>query len=506
MKKHKLMRRITALILVFTMTFSCLSLTSYAVPSYEDPSVRPSLSWPYFTSNGGRSSYYDYDRAASSQAPAASMPAAQQTNIEDLKPIDTKQIAHNLRESLKGIDGAYPQKRDENSFLEKLKTEYVKSKIPDLIKETVKGGVKKVGKWIDKGWNGAKNWLNKGKASVNWFSKVMGKAAAKWAGRYLYLKGIYDYLKDPSAPFISPYLKLCAAGIKGINTFVGPFLPPNVGLALTAAEVIFTSSEMVNFLNDLYVKILKSDRPIKHLILFPDYVVGSLYIGGVLLFSMLQGALKGEKPVPKSGDSEASMLLDLQTKQKGASPTANGIGVYKPNIYLYPEKEENVSVTFAYPELLTVTDPPYESGWNAQAKPDGTLESGGSEYGYLFYESTTFPGFYQKNEGFVIPGGSRRETFTSILKAYGLNDTEIDDFCDFWCEKLEKGKDYAMYPQLTEKLDETMPVTITPTPDSVFRVWFLFSEGETPKTASKPEAFEREGFAVVEWGGMVFDN
>lgn len=506
MKKLKLFTKITALILVITISFSCLSLTSYAVPMYDQPTVFPSLTWPYFTTSGGSQTYYDYTPTSNSSLSSSvtnnPLNTSSGTKTTDLKPIDPKVLATNLHSTLKDMDFGGSKKRDDNSFLSKLQNEYVKSKIPSLIKETIKGGAKKIGKWFNKSINGAKEWLNRRKANVKWFSKVLGKASEKWAGRLLYAKGIWDFVQDPSAPFLSPYLKLCAMGIKGFNTFVGPFLPPKLAIAMTAAEIVFTSSEVVNFLNDLYLKILTSDRPIKHMLLMPDYVVTSLYLGGKFIFEWINSFKEKEQPIPAGNGPQNNLLKDFQTKQKGASPTANGIGVYKPNIYLYPTSVIDVNVTFSEPNLLTITDPPYENGWNVMAQPDGTLNACSGEYSYLFYESLTYPGYYQKDEGFVIPSGKRRETFTDILKAYGLNDREINDFCDFWCKKLDDGKDYAMYPQLTETIDRTMPVTISPAPDSSFRIWFVFSEGEIPQKTSNPIPFERNGFVMVEWGGL----
>ncbi|MBQ8078534.1 MAG: hypothetical protein IJ236_01110, partial [Oscillospiraceae bacterium] len=123
-------------------------------------------------------------------------------------------------------------------------------------------------------------------------------------------------------------------------------------------------------------------------------------------------------------------------------------------------------------------------------------------YGYLFYESLTDPSDYQTTDGFVIPAENREAVFTQILRGYGLNAAEIADFNEFWCSKLEAGRSYAMYPQLGDTLDVTMPLTVSPAPDSIGRIWFAFEKDAVPQHAAKPEAFARDGFTVIEWGGF----
>ena len=128
-----------------------------------------------------------------------------------------------------------------------------------------------------------------------------------------------------------------------------------------------------------------------------------------------------------------------------------------------------------------------------------------NEYGYLFYESQTYPWPWQRNEGFHIPAEAREETFREILSAYGLNHQEIDDFIEFWGEKLEPGHDYAMYPQTDVYVNEAMPVNITPEPDSILRLWFAFVKDEQPERKAVIDPFSRDGFSVVEWGGFILE-
>ena len=46
----------------------------------------------------------------------------------------------------------------------------------------------------------------------------------------------------------------------------------------------------------------------------------------------------------------------------------------KPVIYLYPEKETDVTVKISLDGELTCTYPAYDDGWKVTAQPDGTLK------------------------------------------------------------------------------------------------------------------------------------
>ncbi|MCR4625322.1 MAG: hypothetical protein K5795_05045 [Lachnospiraceae bacterium] len=207
-------------------------------------------------------------------------------------------------------------------------------------------------------------------------------------------------------------------------------------------------------------------------------------------------------------DAYMEHLLDtLKKKHAGRTKPANGVGALKPNIYLYPEEQTDVIVSFDHPELLTTVIPDYSGNWSVTAEPDGTLHSeDGQDYSYLFYESETQPFFFGNSEGWLIEADERAERYTEILKEYGFNDKEIADFVEFWVEKLPEGLDYMMYPNVTEVIDKAMPVTFSTEPDSIFRIWFTF-EPYDGQIVPEPEIDEiaRDGFTVVEWGGVILD-
>lgn len=185
----------------------------------------------------------------------------------------------------------------------------------------------------------------------------------------------------------------------------------------------------------------------------------------------------------------------------------DGVGVYKPNLYLYPLKPSEVSVIFRMPGLLETVIPDYPGEWRVNAMPDGTLMTAdGNRYGYLFYESLTWPFLYQTTEGWVLKSETRREQLWSVMKLYGFNDVETADFVTYWTTKLDTGADYAMYPQMTDTVDEAMPLTISPTPDNLFRLWFAFEKNGSPDNNPIVKQIDRSGFSAVEWGGVILPD
>lgn len=187
--------------------------------------------------------------------------------------------------------------------------------------------------------------------------------------------------------------------------------------------------------------------------------------------------------------------------------TALGIGCYKPNIYIYGADGQTVRVIMQTPGLIVKSIPEYEpeNGWVVTAGNDGLLTTAaGERYDFLFYESMTERTLFETEEGFYVAAESRTEQWEKILSAYGFTGQEIDDFVAFWDEKLEK-KDYIMYPQGTQTVDEAMPVEILPVPEHMTRMWFVF-EAYDGQSYRQPEIvpFDRSGYAVVEWGGMIF--
>jgi len=179
--------------------------------------------------------------------------------------------------------------------------------------------------------------------------------------------------------------------------------------------------------------------------------------------------------------------------------------VIKPNIYLYPEQESAVSVRLnpVGGGALTTTIPEYGDGWDVTAAPDGLIDG---QWGFLFYEADILPQ-YQTTEGWAVSFEELRDWMEEVLPQYGLNEQEIVDFVDYWMVHLPPFPYYLFFPQDQAVCDRLVPLTVDPAPDSVLRIWFhivgAYGRFDLPEPAIAP--FEREGFAVTEWGILVND-
>ncbi len=178
---------------------------------------------------------------------------------------------------------------------------------------------------------------------------------------------------------------------------------------------------------------------------------------------------------------------------------------YKPVIYLYPEADTVCSVKVNIDGELTCTYPTHGAeGWqNFTAKPDSTLIfPDGREYYCLYWEGVS-PSFEKDFEkGFCVKGSESAEFLNSALLELGLTPREANEFIIYWLPKLE-ANEYNLLSFQFENYINSAPLEITPTPDSILRV-FLAMKPLDEYVEIEPQelpAFERNGFTVVEWGG-----
>jgi len=181
----------------------------------------------------------------------------------------------------------------------------------------------------------------------------------------------------------------------------------------------------------------------------------------------------------------------------------------KPVIYLYPEKEIDVNVKVAPNGGFTVTEPEYlDGGWDVRAYPNGRLVNKPDkvEYPYLFWEGKGW-NYEMPKEGFVVPADKLSGFLTKSLSRLGLNGQEIADFKEFWLPKMLKAnKPYYFVTYMDQvKFEALAPLTVTPRPDTVIRVFMDYKPLDKymyvdPIYLTAPE---RDGFTVIEWGGAL---
>ncbi|HYG52599.1 MAG TPA: hypothetical protein VD905_16925 [Flavobacteriales bacterium] len=179
----------------------------------------------------------------------------------------------------------------------------------------------------------------------------------------------------------------------------------------------------------------------------------------------------------------------------------------KPVIYLYPEKETEVSVKLDFKGEMDFSYPLYNNGWNVVAHPNGTIKSGAKEYGYLFYEGKIDSREIKTRylEGSVVNSSELTCFLETSLTAIGLNTKEIADFVTYWAPRmLQNEKNYVRF-MLTDEYDQVAKLEVMPKPDHVLRVYMLWQKADnnTPGNLKKQTfiPFKRGGFTVVEWGG-----
>lgn len=179
----------------------------------------------------------------------------------------------------------------------------------------------------------------------------------------------------------------------------------------------------------------------------------------------------------------------------------------KPVIYLYPEKEIEVTVELDYDGDLTCTYPKYDDGWTVTAYPDGKVinHADQDEYSYLFWEGVSDKE-WEIEKGFVVSGEDTEKFLKEKLSYMGLLPKEYNEFIVFWLPKMQDNP-YNLIYFAEEEYEDYAQLTITPEPDAILRVFMVFKPLNKPIDIEEQElkTFDRNGFVVVEWGGTQID-
>jgi len=179
----------------------------------------------------------------------------------------------------------------------------------------------------------------------------------------------------------------------------------------------------------------------------------------------------------------------------------------KPVIYLYPEETMDIEVKLDPVGGFTVTEPAYNDGWSVTASPNGQLLNHGDDevYPYLFWEGRgalySAPEFY-----WVVAREDVHNFLIDTLAEIGLNYQETYDFMEFWEPRMQDSPWYKIGFHGTEVMDLIAPMELSESPDSVLRILMDYSELSEPIEANPPmipQPPERDGFTVIEWGGVI---
>ena len=174
----------------------------------------------------------------------------------------------------------------------------------------------------------------------------------------------------------------------------------------------------------------------------------------------------------------------------------------KPVIYLYPEAETQVTVNLDLNGDLTCTYPAYGEGWTVTASPDGTLtDENGQTYNYLYWEGIQAAD-YDFSQGFCVAGQDTASFLEDTLADLGLTRREANEFMVYWLPMMEENP-YNLISVRYEEYTDRAPLTVSPAPDSILRVFMTFKASDVFVELPEQElrGFERHGFTVIEWGG-----
>jgi len=177
--------------------------------------------------------------------------------------------------------------------------------------------------------------------------------------------------------------------------------------------------------------------------------------------------------------------------------------VKKPAIYLYPIEDSFVNVHLGINGKIIKDIPKYKNGWNVFVTKDGLIEN---KYDYLFYE-VQLRKIVVPNSGWVVKYDDLENWFDVNLIKLGLNEKEKNQFKEYWLEELPKSNYYEIKLFEESFLKKNMDLIIFPQPDTIIRLNFYFKplDKEVDIQETTITTPEREGFTVVEWGG-VLDN
>lgn len=206
------------------------------------------------------------------------------------------------------------------------------------------------------------------------------------------------------------------------------------------------------------------------------------------------------------GQTRVSMTVEFEEEN-------NRMIEEKPVIYLYPEKQTQVNVQLQSKGELTFTYPAYTSnGWDVLAQTDGTLESAGNKYNYLFWEGELNTKQINTNytEGFIVGSDTLVKFLENSLASAGLNSKESTDFITYWAPRMINNKKNYVHFMFTNEYDKIASVNVTPQPDNLLRIYMIWSDASSTEnivlTKQTFPEFKRIGFTLVEWGGSEVLN
>jgi hypothetical protein len=187
-----------------------------------------------------------------------------------------------------------------------------------------------------------------------------------------------------------------------------------------------------------------------------------------------------------------------------------------PAIWLYPEAECDVEValTFRGNGFMTVSTPPYQDKWRIHVDPSVPFAKYRERYGFQSrHEFLDYDGIregpYQTTHGWCIDQANFVNWLVKELASLGFNDAETGSVAYYYgrtfLDHRHPEKYLLIYPQETSIVDQSVVLSVTPTPRSVYRIWFYLQLSGQKRSLETPylQKVERDGFVVTEVGFLT---
>jgi hypothetical protein len=192
-------------------------------------------------------------------------------------------------------------------------------------------------------------------------------------------------------------------------------------------------------------------------------------------------------------------------------------GTSSPAIWIYPAPgqakttlEVEVGLEFHGKGFMTESTPPFNEKWRITVDANAPFYKYSSTYGnddsvfpYLDYDGFR-DGNFQKETGWRIEKEKLIDWQRVHLKELGFLDHEIDDvnytYARMLLERGYKEKFFFIYPQETSIVDASVGLSVSPMPESVYRLWLYFVPTNSEKDPPQPRLKKvvRSGLSVIE--------
>ena len=109
----------------------------------------------------------------------------------------------------------------------------------------------------------------------------------------------------------------------------------------------------------------------------------------------------------------------------------------KPVLYIYPEEDMDVNISFDNEKVLKTTYPKYNDGWEVHVKSDGSITDNNGRGYYALYWDEEFDRKVDFSTGFYVKSEDSIKFLEEKLNEIGLTEREANEFI-MYCYLLWK--------------------------------------------------------------------